>query len=171
MSDVMTFSKRTAAGLEEVLRTLLLDAESKVPADRLRIVGALSEGAIIEQGENANGEYVRFANGLQICMSTIQLTDIDNPEKQEVWRASSYISPAAFVGASYVFVVHAEGINNSVSIYLAPSFYSGVMQIWNTGRSPSQVHPGDAVRGTGTDQIYNVTSAIIRVVAIGRWKA
>ena len=40
MSDVMTFSKRTAAGLEEVLRTLLLDAESKVPSDRLRISSA-----------------------------------------------------------------------------------------------------------------------------------
>ena len=52
MSDVMTFSKRTAAGLEEVLRTLLLDSENKVPADRLRIVGALSAGAIIEQGKN-----------------------------------------------------------------------------------------------------------------------
>ena len=51
MSDVMTFSKRTAAGLEEVLRTLLLDSENKVPADRLRIVGALSEGYIIESGE------------------------------------------------------------------------------------------------------------------------
>ena len=125
----------------------------------------------IEQGENANGEYVRFANGLQICMSIISLTGLDIADKQEVWRANLYIPPAAFVGASYVFVVHAEGINNSVSIYLAPSFYSGVMQIWNTGRSPSQVHPGDAVRGTGTNQIYNVTSAIIRVVAIGRWKA
>ena len=33
----------------------------------LRIVGALAEGAIIEQGSNANGEYTRFANGLQIC--------------------------------------------------------------------------------------------------------
>lgn len=67
MSDVMTFSKRTAAGLEEVLRTLLLDSENKVPAERLRIVGALSVGAIIERGSNANGEYVRWADGTQVC--------------------------------------------------------------------------------------------------------
>lgn len=33
-----------------------------------RIVGAIADGAIIEQGSNANGEYVRFANGLQICL-------------------------------------------------------------------------------------------------------
>ena len=67
MSDVMTISKRNAAGLEEVLRTLLLDSDNKVPAERLRIVGALADGAIIESGSNANGEYTRFANGLQIC--------------------------------------------------------------------------------------------------------
>lgn len=67
MSDVMTFSKRTAAGLEEVLRTLLLDSENKVPADRLRIVGALSAGNIIESGSNSNGYYVKFADGTLIA--------------------------------------------------------------------------------------------------------
>ena len=170
MSDVMTISKRNAAGLEEVLRTLLLDSDNKVPAKRLRIVGAMADGAIIESGSNSNGDWVRFANGLQICMSTIELTDIDITEKQAVWNPRSYTPPAAFVGTSYVFVVHAEGTNNSVSIYLAPSFYGGVMQVWNTGRSPKDVHPGDAVRGTGSGQIYNVTSATIRVVAIGKWK-
>ena len=71
MSDVMTFSKRTAAGLEEVLRTLLLDSENKVPAERLRIVGALSDGAIIESGANANGEYTRWADGTQICCDNL----------------------------------------------------------------------------------------------------
>lgn len=72
----MTISKRTAAGLEEVLRTLLLDAESKVPAERLRIVGALSAGAIIERGSNANGEYVRWADGTQVCWQKESLEGI-----------------------------------------------------------------------------------------------
>lgn len=76
MSNVMTISKRTAAGLEEVLRTLLLDAESKVPAERLRIVGALSAGAIIERGSNANGEYVRWADGTQVCWQKESLEGI-----------------------------------------------------------------------------------------------
>ena len=76
MSNVMTISKRTASGLEEVLRTLLLDAESKVPADRLRIVGALSAGAIIERGSNANGEYVRWADGTQVCWQKESLEGI-----------------------------------------------------------------------------------------------
>ena len=41
------------------------------------IVGTVSQsagvatGAIIEQGSNANGEYVRFADGMQICTKTV----------------------------------------------------------------------------------------------------
>ena len=103
-------------------------------------------------------------------MSIIELTGLDIAEKQEVWSTNSYISPASFVESPYVSIVYARPINSPVSIYLALSFYNGGMQAWNTGRSPVNVHPGDAVRGTGSGQIYNVTSAIIRVVAFGRWK-
>lgn len=158
MSDIFKVLQRTAGGLNGL--------GEFAPA----IVGSVDEGAIIERGSNANGNYVRFADGTQICMSTIELTDIDIAEKQGVWNTSSYTPPAAFVGTSSVFVVYAEGTNNSVSIYLAPLFYAGVMQVWNTGRSPMDVHPGDAVRGTGNGKIYNVTSVAIRVVAIGKWK-
>ena len=63
MSDVMTISKRNAAGLEEVLRTLLLDSDNKVPAKRLRIVGAVAEGAVMESGSNANGYWCKLADG------------------------------------------------------------------------------------------------------------
>lgn len=76
MSNVMTISKRAASGLEEVLRTLLLDSENKVPSERLRIVGALSEGSIIEDGSNANGYWARYADGTQICT----MTGIVSPE-------------------------------------------------------------------------------------------
>lgn len=97
MSDVMTFSKRTAAGLEEVLRTLLLDSENKVPAERLRIVGALASGHIIESGSNANGNYVRFADGTQWCWGskTITLTSnvVNNIHKMTY---DGVVFPAAF---------------------------------------------------------------------------
>ena len=67
MSSVMELSLRGASNLEKLMRAVLLDSENKVPADRLRIVGALSAGAIIERGSNANGEYVRWADGTQVC--------------------------------------------------------------------------------------------------------
>lgn len=69
MSDVMELSLRGASSLEKLMRAVLLDADNKIPADRLRIVGAMSDGAIIEQGSNANGDWVRLANGTQWCWS------------------------------------------------------------------------------------------------------
>ena len=44
-----------------------LDANAKVPASVLNIVGACADGAIIESGSNANGEYIKYANGTMIC--------------------------------------------------------------------------------------------------------
>lgn len=67
MSDVMTISKRNAAGLEEVLRTLLLDSDNKVPAKRLRIVGAITDGAVMESGSNSNGYWIKYADGTAVC--------------------------------------------------------------------------------------------------------
>jgi Protein of unknown function (DUF2793). len=52
---------------------------------RTNIVGTVSQesgvptGAIIESGGNANGEYVRFADGTQICWKTVQLDAASNP--------------------------------------------------------------------------------------------
>ena len=106
MSNVMTISKRTASGLEEVLRTLLLDSENKVPAERLRIVGAIADGAIIEQGSNSNGEWIRLANGTQVCWSLLaESVDIiygaDSLYRSEtIWRTY----PAAFIAVPSVAV-------------------------------------------------------------------
>ena len=152
MSDVMTFSKRTAAGLEEVLRTLLLDAESKVPADRLRIVGALSEGAIIEQGSNSNGEYVRFANGLQICQGGRSYNGLDISQQ---YNSVPVTLPAAFVDMQYFFYGVATG-------------YPGNPGTFITGNHVS----------VGTTNINFmcffapplVTGLYFRFFAIGKWK-
>ena len=106
MSDVMTFSKRTAAGLEEVLRTLLLDSENKVPAERLRIVGAIADGAIIEQGSNANGDWIRFSNGLQICLKRFRIESGDSVSPIEITILNSgwYSSPQTLWAFPAIFV-------------------------------------------------------------------
>lgn len=67
MSDILEILKRGDNSLEALLRAVLLDSENKVPAERLRIVGALAEGYIIESGANVNGNWVRFADGTQVC--------------------------------------------------------------------------------------------------------
>lgn len=78
----------------------------QAPADyyrRTNILGAVSQlagvptGAIIERGSNANGEYVRFADGTQICwaVSTAGLT-INLTDRTVVW-----VHPASFISAPF----------------------------------------------------------------------
>ena len=172
MSDVMEILKRGDSNLESLLRAVLLDSENKVPAERLRIVGALADGAIIEQGSNANGDYVRFANGLQICMSTVSLTGLDVAPDEAVFQKSQYTPPAAFIGTYDVLIANAIATNNDsthqATEILGITFSGNTVLLYNTGNSSGHVHAGYAVRNGGP---YYVLSATIRVVAIGCWKA
>ena len=59
--------------------------------------GGIPTGAIIERGSNANGEYVRFANGTQIC-TRIETRSADGSTADSGYR--SWTFPAAFATAS-----------------------------------------------------------------------
>ena len=66
-------------------------------------------GAVIERGSNANGEYVRFADGTQMCWRTVELDGISlDTATGALFRSAGnfgpYADPAAFAGA----VRHAE---------------------------------------------------------------
>ena len=68
-----------------------------------RIVGALSAGHIIESGDNANGNYVRFADGTQVCWN-INLTATiaagqggSNSILESIWTY-----PAAFINTDVI---------------------------------------------------------------------
>lgn len=171
MSDVLEILKRGDSGLDALLRAVLLDSENKVPAERLRIVGALDEGAIIEQGSNTNGDWVRFANGLQVCMSTIALTGLNRIPDQSIWDAGQYTPPAAFIGTYHKLIVNATAVNNDTDhqtySIIGLVFANGNPILYNTGASHYQEHLGEGVRTGGT---LNVVAITIQVVAIGKWK-
>jgi hypothetical protein len=65
-----------------------------------RLLGTVSQssgtptGAIIETGSNANGFYIRFANGLQICLSAALTFSYLNTTALSV----TWTFPAAFAG-------------------------------------------------------------------------
>lgn len=63
--------------------------------------GSLPTGAVIERGSNANGEYVRFADGTQICVSQPISLDISAAFGQGFTAAAtaSWTYPAAFAAA------------------------------------------------------------------------
>ena len=169
MADKYVIQRRTASGLENVAELPALE-NGKVDLSWLPVVGE-SGAAIIARGSNANGEWVRWADGTQICRSTIELTGIDVPETQTVWESSAYTPPAAFVGNYDIIPVMASGKYSEYYVFLAVGYINTFFRIWNTGKSNQEVHVGVAIRGgsiIGTS--HNVISATIRVVAIGKWK-
>ncbi|OJF97563.1 gp53-like domain-containing protein [Pararhizobium antarcticum] len=54
----------------------------------------VATGAIVERGSNANGEYVRFADGTQICWGSITITPVANTP-----TSGSVTFPASFTSA------------------------------------------------------------------------
>ena len=107
------------------------------------------ERYIAKRGSNANGEYVRFADGTQICLSISFTVDID-VTAGAIWRSDSIVwtYPAAFVASPALM----QGRQNHTTGY------------WTV---PSVSSP------TGADACamawQTMTSRVINLVAIGRW--
>lgn len=61
--------------------------------------GGAATGAIIERGTNANGEYVRFADGTQLCFSRLTGVAITSLQSYGLYRSAAvtWTFPAAFV--------------------------------------------------------------------------
>ena len=53
--------------------------------------GGVPTGAIIERGSNSNGEFVRYADGTQICWRTVGI-DTDSTANQEFNYPANFIS-------------------------------------------------------------------------------
>ena len=80
-------------------------------ADLIRglFLGTVSEdegvptGAIIESGSNANGEYVKFANGTMICQKSVTTNNITTAWGTLYQSAASPVGtfPAAFIAKPY----------------------------------------------------------------------
>jgi len=122
------------------------------------IIGPVSQvgGAIIERGSNANGEYVRFADGTQICHFHGTVTN------QAI--NSAYGSSGLFIGER-TWTFPAQFASGHIV-----AFHQG---IWGTGASWSTLASVTTTtanfkfldvnsRSTGTDFVLNF-------VAIGRW--
>ncbi len=111
-------------------------------------VGGIPTGAIIERGSNANGDYVRFADGTQICTSPQWVLDTNVPSGSLFRSAEQiWVFPAAF---SAVPMVHATNMNNT--------------EIWGAARSSSTT--GAAGRLWAATSF---TGRSLRMSAIGRW--
>jgi hypothetical protein len=86
-------------------RTLTLPDVSGEVFSQGNILGTVSEssgvptGAIIERGSNANGEYVKFADGTMICVNP-KITEVNGATAGNY--TATWTLPASFTDASYI---------------------------------------------------------------------
>lgn len=138
---------RTALGLK---KAALADIVGTVSQS-----GGVPTGAIVERGSNANGEFVRYADGTQIC-----------------WRVDTYAS-LAITGASgsIYFASPAPSAAYAVAFVSAPA----AMQLFEASGA-SWSGPAGAATSSVWPACYafaevpkTLTGARLSRIAIGRW--
>lgn len=94
--------------------------------------GGVPTGALVERGRNANGEYVRFADGTQMCVLPSNLNirvDITEAIGNEYRSAlHTWIFPAGFVGQSYAVFATPENYRGGGSS--AASLQAATVQLY-----------------------------------------
>ena len=120
--------------------------------------GGVPTGAVIEKGSNSNGEYVRFADGTQICRMVVSAADAANKNVTTAGTLGGYRSsqnpvpfPANFAAPAYCSG-HINNNGHNVRIELV----SG-----NQASCQFAFHAVNSGTYSGADTIY--------ITAIGRW--
>lgn len=115
-------------------------------------------GMIVESGSNANGEYVRWGNGLQICWGSVDIGPI-NIE----------------YGSNGTLYRSVPGIWNYPSLFSANPSVSGIVMRKDSSGLAAYIS-GDSVMNTTRFLFYGTRSSssdydyIAYLLAIGRWK-
>ena len=156
MANKYIIQRRTASGLETVAEIPALEG-GKVDMSWLPVVGAMGS-AIIERGDNANGEYIRWADGTQICTRTVTLTLSVTSATGTLYfaRVDGYTYPAAFVDIPQLFLGFSDlGTTNR-----------GGIPVQSGGATPTQMSDFYIFK---TAKATNY-SGLFHYLAIGRWK-
>ncbi len=134
----------------------------------LPIVGT-SGSAVIESGENANGRYIKWADGTMICTHTY----VKEPRYSDfLFLTGEWVLPIANVGTVYKFVVGFAATTNDSptanhSVYTSIGYQGTDTCVWSTGSNSAVKRLADAIRTGGS---FGVVSYTAYLVAIGRWK-
>lgn len=115
--------------------------------------GGVPTGAVVERGSNANGEYVRFADGTQICAGRTGSVDIISGESVEF----SKTLPAAFSGAIRMSFMQSTVHGDSKAAATT------------CGRSTTAPTGGTVYLRAASALIGAAFSVSFDIIAIGRW--
>lgn len=148
---------------------------------RANILGTVSQsggtptGAIIQRGSNANGEFIRYADGTQICWGTRSVPEVvGSPELYNYPAAFSALPTFTFAPANGQFT--GTGTTNRIRIH-ACGGWSGQTTTQYRGNMLSLYANPDSARGytdTNLQDDIDAEIAASRTVAvswtaIGRW--
>lgn len=115
--------------------------------------GGVPTGAVVERGSNANGEYIRFADGTQICTGRTGSVDIISGESAEF----SKTLPAAFSGAIRLSFMQSTVHGDSKAAATT------------CGRSTTAPTGGTVYLRAASTLIGTAFSVSFDIIAIGRW--
>ena len=119
--------------------------------------GGVPTGAIVERGANANGEYVRFADGTQICTKTLTgLGPVSLAWGNVFWNNTTHVvgawaAPFAEAPSRAASREGGSGANVIISLSNAGTTTAGGAVLMVSGVSSA------------------ATDYVVRVVATGRW--
>lgn len=156
--DLISKVNAGAFGLSFLAAALVADAwtllDASAPASaafrRGNILGTVSQsggvptGAILERGNNANGYYFRFANGLQVCTHFANVNSATG-------GALGWTFPAPFAASPHVAMNMEIGAGSDAKNFNAQMTYQGIS-------------------GSGATLTYTTASTVTgHLIAIGRW--
>lgn len=126
------------------------------------VVGAIGQEAnravyVVEEGSNANGEYVRYSDGLQVCLHLINTPNYDISVSGGVMYRSDSIRwdfPISF-NDDYPIAVSGGDSGSNTLILTQTNPLNGFvnLRVFYLGQNPP-----------------STSAAVMRIVAIGRWK-
>ena len=118
-------------------------------------VGGIPTGAILQRGSNANGDFIRYADGTQICMKVV-----NSRQSITVPDGALFLGPLAAYGDYPAAFISRPAV--SLEIHDAP----GVFLVSGT-LAPSATQPGYWV--AASTQTRAVVDYFVSVTAVGRW--
>lgn len=124
--------------------------------------GGVPDGAIIERGSNANGSYVRYADGTQICWHKLNLGSVTAN------GAGTYTDPYRTSGINWTFPATFEASETPVVTGQAESSggLARAMAIYHTATGSNIASTIGAVRLSSDATATTVTA---NLMATGRW--
>ncbi len=120
--------------------------------------GGIPTGAIIERGSNANGDYIKFADGTLICTATVSMTFSTTSILQKMWQLPS------------------PHVSGRICILTGPQLTDSSSSRLNRAAAPSASYVGALATATlrlfaapGDTFLSTDSADSCAAIAIGRW--